>query len=196
MQRKCLSLHRSLALLHRFNYPRDNYIAYNECAMLCPYCEQDDDKVIDSRASDAGRSIRRRRECQQCDRRYTTFERVEKTSRLMVVKRDGTRTPFDPEKVLKGLQSACGKRPIPEEQKVSLIREVEEELMQLFEREVHSKEIGIRVARQLKSIDPIVYIRYASEYFNFQDLDALSKEVSDLQGEAPIFSTQSDLFNK
>ncbi|MGY8752963.1 MAG: transcriptional regulator NrdR [Phycisphaerales bacterium] len=164
--------------------------------MLCPYCEQDDDKVIDSRASDAGKSIRRRRECQLCARRFTTFERVEKTSRLMVIKRDGTRTPFDPEKVLRGLQAACGKRPIPEEQKVALIREVEEELMKLFEREVQSKEIGIRVAKRLKSIDAIVYIRYASEYFDFQDLDALSKEVSDLQDEAPIISTQSDLFNK
>ncbi len=114
----------------------------------------------------------------------------------MVIKRDGTRTPFDPEKVLRGLQAACGKRPIPEEQKVALIREVEEELMKLFEREVQSKEIGIRVAKRLKSIDAIVYIRYASEYFDFQDLDALSKEVSDLQDEAPIISTQSDLFNK
>jgi len=164
--------------------------------MLCPYCERDEDKVIDSRASDGGKSIRRRRECQKCNRRFTTFERVEKTSRLMVVKRDGTRTPFDPEKVLKGLQAACGKRPIPEEQKIALVRDVEEELMQLFEREVKSKEIGIRVALQLKGIDPIVYIRYASEYFNFQDLDALSREVSDLQDEAPVIPTQSNLFKK
>ncbi len=114
----------------------------------------------------------------------------------MVIKRDGTRVPFDPEKVLKGLQSACGKRPISEEQKVALVREVEEELMQLFEREVPSKEVGIRVANQLKLIDPIVYIRYASEYFNFQDLEDLSREVSDLQEEPPVIPTQSDLFTK
>ena len=164
--------------------------------MLCPYCERDEDKVIDSRASDGGKSIRRRRECQKCNRRFTTFERVEKTSRLMVVKRDGSRTPFDPEKVLKGLQAACGKRPIPEEQKIALVRDVEEELMKVFEREVQSKEIGIRVALQLKGIDPIVYIRYASEYFNFQDLDALSREVSELQDEAPVIPTQSNLFKK
>ena len=117
--------------------------------MLCPYCERDDDKVIDSRASDAGKSIRRRRECQKCSRRFTTFERVEKTSRLMVIKRDGTRTPFDPQKVLKGLQAACGKRPISEEQKIALVREVEEELMQQFEREVPSKEVGLRVAKMV-----------------------------------------------
>lgn len=164
--------------------------------MLCPYCERDVDKVIDSRPSDGGRSIRRRRECKKCNRRFTTFERVEKTSRLMVIKRDGTRVPFDPEKVLKGLQSACGKRPISEEQKITLVRDVEEELMQLFEREVPSKEVGIRVAHQLKVIDPIVYIRYASEYFNFQDLEDLSREVSDLQEEPPIIPTQSDLFTK
>jgi transcriptional repressor NrdR len=164
--------------------------------MMCPYCERDEDKVIDSRASDAGKSIRRRRECQKCNRRFTTFERVEKTSRLMVIKRDGTRTPFDPEKVLKGLQSACGKRPIPEEQKIALIREVEEDLMQQFEREVPSKEVGLRVAGLLKNVDQIVYIRYASEYFNFQDLEALSREVSELQEEPPIIPTQSDLFNK
>ena len=114
----------------------------------------------------------------------------------MVIKRDGTRVPFDPEKVLRGLQAACGKRPIPEEQKVALVRDVEEELMKLFEREVPSKEVGLRVANQLKAIDQIVYIRYASEYFNFQDLEDLSREVSDLQGEPPVFPTQSDLFTK
>ena len=164
--------------------------------MNCPYCERDDDRVIDSRASDAGKSIRRRRECQKCNRRFTTFERVEKTSRLMVIKRDGTRIPFDPEKVLRGLQAACGKRPISEEQKIAIVREVEEELMQFFEREVPSKEVGLRVANFLKSVDPIVYIRYASEYFNFQDLEDLSKEVSDLQEEPPTIPTQSDLFTK
>jgi transcriptional repressor NrdR len=164
--------------------------------MLCPYCERDVDKVIDSRPSDGGRSIRRRRECKKCNRRFTTFERVEKTSRLMVIKRDGTRVPFDPEKVLRGLQAACGKRPIPEEIKISLVREVEEELMKIFEREVPSKEVGLRIASQLKAIDPIVYIRYASEYFNFQDLEDLSREVSDLQDEPPVIPTQSDLFTK
>jgi transcriptional repressor NrdR len=164
--------------------------------MLCPYCERDVDKVIDSRPSDGGRSIRRRRECKKCNRRFTTFERVEKTSSLMVIKRDGTRVPFDHEKVLKGLQAACGKRPIPEQMKINLVREVEEELIKLFEREVPSKEVGLRVASQLKGIDPIVYIRYASEYFNFQDLEDLSREVSDLQDEPPVFPTQSDLFTK
>ena len=165
--------------------------------MLCPYCERDVDKVIDSRPSDGGRSIRRRRECKKCNRRFTTFERVEKTSRLMVIKRDGTRVPFDPEKVLRGLQAACGKRPISEEQKIAcLFAMLRKSSCNLFEREVPSKEVGLRVASQLKGIDQIVYIRYASEYFNFQDLEDLSREVSDLQEEPPIFPTQSDLFTK
>ena len=132
----------------------------------------------------------------KCNRRFTTFERVEKTSRLMVIKRDGTRIPFDPEKVLRGLQAACGKRGIPEDRKIAIVRDVEEELMELFEREVPSKEVGLRVANQLKTVDQIVYIRYASEYFNFQDLEALSREVSELQEEPPIIPKQSDLFNK
>ena len=114
----------------------------------------------------------------------------------MVIKRDGTRVPFDPDKVLRGLQAACGKRPIPEEQKITIVREVEEELMRLFEREVPSFEVGVRVANQLKAIDSIVYIRYASEYFNFQELEDIAREVSVLQEEPPIFPSQSDLFTK
>ena len=164
--------------------------------MLCPYCEIDDDKVIDSRASDGGRSIRRRRECQRCNKRFTTFERVEQTSRLIVIKRDGSRVPFDSQRVLQGLIAACGKRPIPETQKVAIVREVEEYLIGQFEREVPSQEIGLRVAQLLKSVDPIVYIRYASEYFNFRDLEDLSKEVSDLKDEPPVIPTQSDLFHQ
>ena len=163
--------------------------------MLCPYCEIDEDKVIDSRASDGGKSIRRRRECQRCNRRFTTFERFEQTSRLVVIKRDGSRVPFAPEKVLHGLLAACGKRPIPEDQKIAIVRDVEEELVRLFDREVPSHEIGLRVAMLLKSVDPIVYIRYASEYFDFQDLEDISKEVSELQEEPPVIPTQSDLFN-
>ncbi|MBN42072.1 MAG: transcriptional regulator NrdR [Alphaproteobacteria bacterium] len=164
--------------------------------MLCPFCEIDDDKVIDSRTTDGTKSIRRRRECQRCKRRFTTFERVEQTSRLMVIKRDGTRVPFQTEKVLQGLLAACGKRPIPEDKKVAIVRDVEEELMQSFDREVPSHEIGIRVANQLKSLDSISYIRYASEYFNFQNLDDFSNEVSVLQEEPPVIPSQNDLFSK
>ena len=114
----------------------------------------------------------------------------------MVIKRDGTRVPFQSEKVLQGLLAACGKRPIPEDKKVAIVRDVEEELMQTFDREVPSQEIGIRVANQLKSIDSISYIRYASEYFNFQNLNDFSNEVSVLQEEPPVIPSQNDLFSK
>jgi len=113
----------------------------------------------------------------------------------MVIKQDGTRVPFDQQKVLKGLQAACGKRPIPEDKKVALVREVEEELIQEFDREVHSKSIGLRVATKLKALDPIVYIRYASEYFNYQHLEDISQEVSNMQEAPPVIPSQSDLFS-
>ena len=114
--------------------------------MRCPYCERDKDKVTDSRPSDSGDAIRRRRECLACGKRFTTYERVERTERLMVVKRDGTRVPFDPEKVMRGLASACGKRPVPADAKERLVREVEEEMHREYEREVPSLAIGKRVA--------------------------------------------------
>jgi transcriptional repressor NrdR len=113
----------------------------------------------------------------------------------MVIKQDGSRIPFDQEKVLRGLQAACGKRPIAEDRKVAIVREVEEELIQEFDREVESKAIGLRVANKLKSVDPIVYIRYASEYFNFQHLDDISQEVSSMQDAPPVIPSQSDLFS-
>ena len=113
----------------------------------------------------------------------------------MVIKQDGTRVPFDQEKVLRGLQAACGKRPITEDRKVAIVREVEEELIQEFDREVHSKVIGLRIANRLKSVDPIVYFRYASEYFNFQDLEDISQEVSNMQEAPPVIPSQSDLFS-
>jgi transcriptional repressor NrdR len=113
----------------------------------------------------------------------------------MVIKQDGTRVPFDQEKVLKGLQAACGKRPIPEDRIIALVREVEEELIQEFDREVRSKAIGLRVANKLKTIDPIVYIRYASEYFNYQHLEDISQEVANMQDAAPVIPSQSDLFS-
>jgi transcriptional repressor NrdR len=113
----------------------------------------------------------------------------------MVIKQDGTRVPFDQEKVLRGLQAACGKRPIPEDKKIAIVHEVEEELIREFDREVNSKVIGLQVANKLKLVDPIVYIRYASEYFNFQHLEDISQEVSNMQDAPPVIPSQSDLFS-
>ncbi len=162
--------------------------------MLCPFCQLDDDKVIDSRASEAGRVIRRRRQCLKCGKRYTTYERVEETVRLTVIKRDGSRVPFDREKILKGLLAACGKRPIPEEAKARLVDEVEEEAHRLHDREVESRVLGEMVARRLKDLDEIAYVRFASEYFQFrnvgeimQQLEELSQRVKDVKEQQRMF---------
>jgi transcriptional repressor NrdR len=162
--------------------------------MRCPYCERDKDKVTDSRPSDSGDAIRRRRECLACGKRFTTYERVERTERLMVVKRDGTRVPFAPEKVMRGLAAACGKRPVPADAKERLVREVEEEMHREFEREVPSLAIGKRVADKLRAIDHVAYIRFASEYYQFSSAGEFQREIDDL-AERPVPEPgQPDLF--
>ncbi len=162
--------------------------------MICPYCRKDHDRVIDSRATEGGLVIRRRRACLDCDKRYTTYERVEKTSRLVVVKKDGSRVPFDVQNVLHGLQAACGKRPIPEDVKQRLAEAVDDDLHRDFDREVPSSEIGRRVAAKLREIDEIAYIRYASEYYRFGTLDEFVEELSQLQARPRDMPNQQELF--
>jgi len=135
--------------------------------VICPYCHANRDRVIDSRSSESGRAIRRRRECEGCGKRFTTYERVETTGRLVVVKRDGSRQTFDAEKTLAGIDLACGKRPITVDQKRRLVEELEEELYRDFDREVPSSAIGERVAARLRRIDQVAYIRFASEHRQF-----------------------------
>lgn len=162
--------------------------------MICPYCGADKDKVIDSRASEAGGAIRRRRECLECSRRFTTYERVERTARLMVVKKDGTRVGFDIESILKGVQAACGKRAVPEGVKLDLARSVEEEVHREFDHEVPSSEIGLRVAARLRDIDPIAYIRYAIEYYGYRTLEEVERELNELQARPRNLPGQEELF--
>ncbi len=164
--------------------------------MVCPYCEKDKDRVIDSRSSDGGLVVRRRRECLSCNRRYTTYERVEKTSRLVVVKKDGSRVPFEIQNVVQGLQAACGKRPVPEEVKQRLAREVEEQLHRDFDREVPSDRIGQLVAGRLREIDEIAYIRYASEYYEFGTLEEFAAELSELRSHTRDLPNQQGLFQE
>ncbi len=163
--------------------------------MICPYCNADDDKVIDSRASDAGKSIRRRRECVSCRRRFTTYERVEQTARLMVVKRDGTHQPFDRQKIIAGVVASCGKRPIPENLKQQLVDSVEEELHREYDREVPAQVIGERVMSKLRHIDEVAYIRYASEYYQFKSVDELKRQLELLDGRIKDVKDQQRLFN-
>jgi transcriptional repressor NrdR len=164
--------------------------------VICPYCGTDNDKVIDSRAADGGLVIRRRRECVGCSRRFTTYERVEKTSRLAVVKKDGRREPFDSQKVLAGVEAACGKRPISQQAKSALAQEVEEDVHREFDREIPSSEIGRRVAAKLRDLDHVAYIRYASEYYDFRTVDDFHKELADLQNRPVDVPNQARLFEE
>lgn len=164
--------------------------------MICPYCGADDDRVIDSRASDGGRSIRRRRQCNPCSRRFTTYERVDETARLTVIKRDNSREPFDRQKLVRSIQAAFGKRPAPDALKRQIAEEVDEELHRAFEREVDSRAIGERVAARLRAADPVAYVRYASEYYRFENVGEIEREIADLKDHPPVSPHQSDLFDE
>ncbi len=147
--------------------------------MLCPFCKKGDSRVIDSRSADDGNSIRRRRECAACGRRFTTYEVVEKTP-LMVIKNDGRRVVFDRDKLLKGLIRSCDKRDIPTERVVNLADEIERELRNTMEREVTTKAIGELVMEKLKNFDEVAYIRFASVYRKFADISMFKEELEEL----------------
>ena len=150
--------------------------------------------MIDSRASDGGKVIRRRRECVGCQRRFTTYERVEQTSRLMVIKRDGRRVPFDRENVIRGVLAACGKRKISTEVQQRIADELEEELHREFDREAPSARIGELLMHKLRDIDEVAYIRYASEYYKFKSVDELKQQLSLLDGRVKDVKEQQKLF--
>lgn len=163
--------------------------------VICPFCAHNDDKVIDSRASDAGRVIRRRRQCLACNRRFTTYERVEELARLTVVKRDGSRVPFNRDNILRGISNACGKRPISDEIKLRIVEEIEELLYREFEREVPSMAIGTLVCDKLRDLDEVAYIRYASEYHRFKDLGEMAQEMAELRERVRDVKDQQKLFD-
>ena len=150
--------------------------------MKCCFCGHTESKVIDSRPTDEGASIRRRRECLACGKRFTTYETIETVS-VMVVKKDKSREAFDREKLLKGLLRACEKRPVPVKQLENLVDEVETTVQNMLEREVTSEASGEMVMERLKKIDDIAYIRFASVYRQFRDIDSLNEEVSKLISE-------------
>jgi transcriptional repressor NrdR len=162
--------------------------------MICPFCNANKDKVIDSRSTEAGQVIRRRRHCLACDKRFTTYERVEQSARLTVIKKDGTRVPFDAERVMQGVKAACGKRPISEGDKVDLVAIVEEELHREFDREVASKIIGERVMSHLRALDPVAYIRFATEHLGLATIDDVRAELEDLNRRPPEAKEQQPLF--
>ena len=144
--------------------------------MLCPFCAHLEDKVIDSRESKEGNNIRRRRECLACQKRFTTYERIEEIP-FMVVKKDGRRERFDRQKILNGLLKACEKRPVPIPQLAELVDQVESAMMGEAERELSSTAIGEILMTRLRELDKIAYVRFASVYRDFQDEEAFFNEI-------------------
>lgn len=147
--------------------------------MNCPFCGHVDDKVIDSRASSEGSSVRRRRECLACGKRFTTYEVVEEMP-LLVVKKDGRRQPFDRKKISNGVQKACEKRPISSERIEELVTFVEREIYRKFEREVSSGDIGGLLMDKLALLDEVAYVRFASVYRQFKDVNQFMSELKGL----------------
>ena len=143
--------------------------------MQCPYCKEDDDRVVNSRPSADGTYVKRRRECNRCGRRYTTYERIEQ-SVLRVIKKDGGREDFSRKKLLDGLMKACYKRPIPAERLEQLVDEVERQSHRRFEGEVPSRQLGEMVMERLRALDQVAYIRFASVYRAFTDVTDFVEE--------------------
>ncbi len=150
--------------------------------MRCPFCSHLDSKVIDSRVSTAGDVIRRRRECESCGRRFTSRERVEDVLPV-VVKKGGDRQPFDREKLLRSVRLACNKRPVAAERLERFADEMERELIETEAKEVESREIGERVMRKLREIDEVAYVRFASVYRSFRDIDEFRSELDRIKAE-------------
>lgn len=143
--------------------------------MRCPFCKEDDDRVVNSRSTSNGTAVKRRRECNQCTRRYTTYERIEQTP-LRVVKKDGNRENFSRKKLLDGLGRACHKRPISTDRLEETADEIERELHQQFENEVPAKKIGELVMNKLRELDQVAFIRFASVYREFKDVSDFVEE--------------------
>ena len=147
--------------------------------MKCPFCGHMEDKVIDSRPAEDGSAIRRRRECLSCSSRFTTYEKVELLP-LLVIKKDGTREVYSQEKLLGGLMKACEKRPVSSEQLTQIVTFVENQIQNTTKREISTNEIGEMVMQQLKEIDEVAYVRFASVYRQFKDVNSFMDELKDM----------------
>jgi transcriptional repressor NrdR len=152
--------------------------------MRCPFCKKDNDKVIDSRSANAGATVRRRRECLACSKRFTTYEKVEEIT-LYVIKKDGRRDVFDREKIKRGLLTACKKRPVSLQTIEDIVNRIEIELYEKYDREVKSTKIGDLVMRELKAIDHVAYVRFASVYREFKDVGEFMRELKPMLKAGP-----------
>ncbi len=149
--------------------------------MKCPFCGHIEDKVIDSRSSSEDKSVRRRRECMKCKRRFTTYEYIEEIP-LMVIKKDGRREAFDRNKMISGVLKACEKRPVSLEKVEALVDKVEKDLRESFDKEVRAQEAGELVMENLHQLDEVAYVRFASVYRQFKDINQFMKELKGLLG--------------
>ena len=160
--------------------------------MRCPYCEGEEDKVVDSRLAEDGRAIRRRRECLACTRRYTTFERAEEVP-LLVAKRNGVEEPFDLDKVIEGIGRSVKNRPVTQAEIQALAEDVEEAMRADARRPVPSAEIGREVLERLRDLDDVAYLRFASVYKDFQELNDFEKELGLLLKKSPPKAAEDEL---
>lgn len=147
--------------------------------MKCPFCGKADSKVIDSRPTEEGTNIRRRRECIECGKRFTTYEKIESVP-LRVIKKDGSREIFDPDKLLRGLIKACEKRPVSIEQLTKIVSDIENEAYSNLEKEISTNYIGEKAMDALKNIDDVSYVRFASVYREFKDINTFINELNDM----------------
>jgi len=157
--------------------------------MRCPFCKVDEDRVVNSRTSVDGTTVKRRRECQRCGRRYTTYERIEDTV-LKVIKKDGRREDFSREKILQGIVKACSKRPVAMETINQMVDDIERDLHDKFENEVPSREIGELVMKRLRMLDEVAFVRFASVYRGFKAVDDFVAEAGTIMGRARGRRTQ------
>lgn len=144
--------------------------------MRCPFCKKDHDRVIDSRTANGGATVRRRRKCLSCQKRFTTYEKVEEIT-LYVIKKDGRRDVFDREKIKRGLLTACKKRPVSLQTIEDIVNRIEIELYENYDREVKSTKVGDLVMRELKTLDHVAYVRFASVYREFKDVSEFMREL-------------------
>ena len=165
--------------------------------MRCPFCNADNDKVIDSRATDGGKCTRRRRQCLACNRRYTTYERVEGKVKLSVIKRDHSRVPYDRNKIREAIRQSAYKRPISSERIEQVVDAVAEYLVTNFDKELSSQMIGERLAVVLRRVDKVAYVRFASVYRQFEDVGEFIDEAQELIEEAAAdIPGQQNLFEE
>jgi transcriptional repressor NrdR len=164
--------------------------------LRCPYCKEDKDKVIDSRSSDGGQVVRRRRRCLLCGRRFTTYERIEDLVKLTVVKKDGSRVPYNRNKIIAGIQKACYKRPISMQRIAEAAEEIEEEILRQSGQEVLSQSIGELTMARLKQLDKVAYIRFASVYHEFEEAGQFIEEVHEVMQYPQESPGQKKLFDE